>query len=125
MTKYVVSQIQMTEEIVDLVNNTPYPEAKPAIYEAYRDALMGWDFIQANGSVQSTLDYYTQVMEVEAESLDHVFHLTNVWNDESKVERLGRCRSTSVGDLILDTETDNLYMVDTFGFRNVATGEEA
>ena len=125
MTKYVVSQIQMTDEIVDLVNNTPYPEAKPAIYEAYRDALMGWDFIQANGSVQSTLDYYTQVMEVEAESLDHVYHLTNVWNDESKVERLGRCRSTSIGDLILDTETDTLYMVDTFGFRNVATGEEA
>jgi len=124
MTKYVVSQIQMTKEIIDLVNSTPYPEAKPAIYEAYRDALMGWDFIQANGSVQSTLDYYTPAINVEADSLDRVYYLTNAWNDESKVERLGRCRSTSVGDLILDTETDYLYMVDTCGFRNVATGYE-
>lgn len=113
MTKYVVSQI--VREVND---------ANPAILEAYRDAKMGWDFIQANGSVQSTLDYYTPAMNVEAESLDHVFHLTNAWNDESKVERLAPCRSTSVGDLILDTETDNLYMVDTFGFRNVATGYE-
>jgi hypothetical protein len=123
MTKYVVSQIVLTDEIVDEVNNAPY-DAKPAVFEAYRNAMMGWDFIQEHGSVQSTLDYYTPVMNVEAESLDHVYHLTNVWNDESKIERLSPCRSTSVGDLILDTETDNLYMVDGYGFRNVATGYE-
>jgi hypothetical protein len=119
MNKYVVSQIVLTNAAPQL------GQMGDQTLEAYRDAMMGYDFVQSNGSVQATLDLYSPVMNVEAESLDHVYHLTNVWNDESKVERLDRCRSTSVGDLILDTETDYLYMVDTCGFRNVATGEQA
>lgn len=112
MTKYVVSQIQA------------YTTSSDEMLKAQRDAMMGWEFLQEN-SIGVQTEFYTQVMEVEAESLDHVFHLTNVWNDLSRVTTLTNRRgSTSVGDLIKDVETGVVYMVDGCGFRNVATGEQ-
>ena len=64
--------------------------------------------------------YFKPVAIVEAESLDHVFELTNLWNDQEKVDRLRDLHSTSVGDMILDGVTGKFWMVDGCGFSEVA-----
>jgi hypothetical protein len=42
-----------------------------------------------------------------------------LWNNESAVKRFRVGHSTSVGDIITDTSTDKMYMVDGFGFSEV------
>jgi hypothetical protein len=49
--------------------------------------------------------------------MEEAFELMNLWNDESKVERLGPCSSMSVGD-ILDVD-GKLFRCASFGFEAI------
>jgi hypothetical protein len=49
--------------------------------------------------------------------MEEAFSLMNLWNDESKVERLGLCSSMSVGD-ILDVD-GTLFRCASFGFEAI------
>ena len=57
---------------------------------------------------------------VVADSLDDVFRITNLWEEDESVKRFRTGHSTSVGDLIEDTSTGKIHMVDSFGFQEVA-----
>lgn len=66
-------------------------------------------------------DSYNIVAWVEAYSLDDVFRLTNSiedywWNNEEVDAMVTKTRSTSVGDVIVDTVSEVAYTVDMFGF---------
>jgi len=66
------------------------------------------------------MDAYTCTMTVNAESLDHVFELTNLWDDESKIMRhRSRVRSGSVGDIIFDAAAGTYHMIASFGFDDI------
>ena len=60
------------------------------------------------------LSAYEDVAVIEAEDLDEVFEIGNI-GPESKIERLGRMHSISVGDVIM-TETYECYVVKGLGF---------
>lgn len=64
------------------------------------------------------LSSYEEVAIIEAKDLDEVFEIGNI-GPESKIERLGRMHSISVGDVIM-TETYECYVVKGLGFERLA-----
>lgn len=64
--------------------------------------------------------FFNPVARVEADNMDHVFELTNLWNDLDRVRKYMPMHSLSVGDII-ETHTDKheYYIVADFGFDKV------
>ena len=67
---------------------------------------------------------YQKVASVEASSLDDAYaktqNIDSAWvNNDGVTTFLGQCRSTSVGDIIYNTDEKQGYMVDNFGFKKV------
>jgi hypothetical protein len=60
-------------------------------------------------------EHYTHVANVYTDDMEQAFHEMNTWEDETMVERLGRCSSMSVGD-ILELEDGSKYRCASFGF---------
>jgi hypothetical protein len=63
------------------------------------------------------------VAELECASIEDAFTLTNTvekpwWENENVNVKFGgdACRSTSVGDVIVDLDTNEHYVVQMFGF---------
>ena len=65
----------------------------------------------------SNFQYYDHVANVDTNDMEEAFELMNLWNDESKVERLGPCSSMSVGD-ILDVN-GTLFRCASMGFDEI------
>jgi len=58
--------------------------------------------------------HYTCVANAYTDDMEEAFQLMNLWEDESKVEKLGRCSSMSFGDIL---EVDGkFYRCASFGF---------
>lgn len=78
-----------------------------------------------DGEVSSMdfLLYYRPVCEIEANNLDEVFEIGNI-GPESRINRLDRMHSISVGDVICDEETGKLHSVAKFGFSRVGENDE-
>ena len=62
--------------------------------------------------------YYTHVANVHTNDMEDAFRLMNLWEDASKVEKLDRCSSLSVGD-ILEMENGERYLCASFGFERI------
>jgi len=95
--KYIVSQIKKSSK------------SDPRAFEA---------MIEGNVDPVFFLTSYKEVCEIEADSLDEVFEIGNI-GPESKIERLDRMHSISVGDVIM-TETYECYVVKGVGFERLA-----
>lgn len=103
-----IYQIQLTNSQVDAFNaGTSVPSI-----EAKRKLMFG-----AKKFTPDMLKYFTAVAKVDTNDLEMAFELTNLWNDESKVTRLERMSSTSVGDIFM--MNDRYFMVDSFGFEEL------
>lgn len=99
-----VYQIQLTDAEVDAANRG---EQTPRI-KAFFDRSFERTFKAEN------FKFYDHVANVDAADMEEAFSLMNLWYDESKVVRLGRCSSMSVGDIL---EVDgSLYRCASFGF---------
>lgn len=66
------------------------------------------------------IELYNDKYLVQAKDLDEVFHITNLWNAPDMVHTYEPGHSTSVGDLIVDNESGDTYIVAGFGFDKVA-----
>ena len=100
-----IYQIRVTAEDADRYNagvSVPTIEAKREVG------------FRAKNFTSDMLKYYSEVAQVASDDLEEAFALTNLWNDESKVNRLAKMSSTSVGDIFRLRE--RFYIVDTFGF---------
>ena len=102
-----VYQIQLTDAEVATVNNG---ETSDRI-KAYFDRSFERTFKAEN------FQYYTHVANVDTNDMEEAFELMNLWEDESKVEKLGPCSSMSVGD-ILDVD-GTLFRCASFGFEAI------
>jgi hypothetical protein len=102
-----VYQIQLTDAEIAAVNNG---ETSDRI-KAYFDRSFERTFKASN------FQYYDHVANVDTNDMEEAFELMNLWNDESKVERLGPCSSMSVGD-ILDVD-GKLFRCASFGFEAI------
>lgn len=76
-----------------------------------------------NVSPSMFLAHYGKVCEIEAADLDEVFEIGNI-GPESKITRLDRMHSISVGDVIED-DKHRLYIVGSFGFERLGEKEAA
>lgn len=106
-----IYQIQLTDEQVALINEKGH-NAVPANVVRMNNQF-GEKAFKA-----SDFQYYTKAYEVDTDSKDKAFELTNLWNDQSKVKVFGdNGYSTSVGDIM---EVNGQYfMVENFGFMEV------
>lgn len=67
-------------------------------------------------------EHYAPSVKVETDDLEEAFALTNLWNDEDRVEHLRpEVASSSVGDLF--ARDGNFFIVDSFGFKEVGDNE--
>ena len=57
---------------------------------------------------------------VQAQDMDDVFTITNLWNAPDQVHTYSPGHSTSVGDIIVDNESGEQFMVADFGFNKLA-----
>jgi len=81
--------------------------------EAKRKLMFG-----ANKFESSMLKYFDVAFEVEADDLDKAFELTNLFNDQTKIDVIGdNPTSSSVGDIFRMNE--RFYIVDMCGFKEI------
>ena len=138
MNRYIVKQITMSEESVDyVVDGVIRPSC-----EADLPNLFGWDGAIARSKKWEAkmnlmhcddesmfqgayIGLYNDKYEVEALNLDHVFQITNLWDEPDAVHTFEPGHSTSVGDLIEDTQTGAIYLVAAFGFKQVVAPRES
>jgi len=122
--KYQILQIRITDAEEDLINETGDYRAVPKF-----KAQMDMRFPRANGIVTMAAEayeagYYDHVANITASDLQHVFEISNLGNQEDRVERLERMHSVSVGDIIID-ENNIVWVVANFGFEEVMELGEA
>jgi hypothetical protein len=103
-----VYQIQLTDAEIAAVNNG---ETSDRI-KAYFDRSFERTFKSEN------FQYYDHVANVDTNDMEEAFAAMNLWNDESKVQRLGPCSSMSVGD-ILEMEDGSRYRCASMGFDQI------
>ena len=74
--------------------------------------------IEGNVDPVFFLSAYEEVCAIEANDLEEVFEIGNI-GPESKIERLGRMHSISVGDVIRD-DLGRCFVVKGLGFERLA-----
>ena len=118
MSKYIVKQVAIPISERELPNQKGWDGAiaESDHWRVKMDYMNGL----RKGFKSEDLEYFTDTYVVEANGLEDVFKITNLWEQEELVQRLRRGHSTSVGDLVEDTTTGKIHMVDGFGFKEVA-----
>lgn len=99
-----VYQIQLTDAEINVIHSG---ETSDRI-KAYFDRSFDGTFKAEN------FQYYTHVANVDTNDMEEAFALMNLWEDESKIEKLGPCSSMSVGDIL--EYNGQLYCCASFGF---------
>lgn len=66
-----------------------------------------------------TFQYYTHVANVFTDDMEYAFELMNLWEgSDNIVEKLGRCSSMSVGDILV-MEDGSMHRCASFGFDKI------
>jgi hypothetical protein len=100
-----VYQIQLTDLEITVANGGgSTPRLKAYFDRSFESTFKAESFV-----------HYDHVANVDTTDFEDAFRLMNLWDDESKVERLGPCSSMSVGD-ILELEDGSRYRCASFGF---------
>jgi hypothetical protein len=85
------------------------------------DAMLG-AFLNTDGLKALLVQLQTGICEkvatVQAQNMEHAFTLMNVWpeNEASYIVRLKPLHSLSVGDVLVNQDTKEAFMVSSFGF---------
>ena len=116
---YIVKQVAIPAELRDLPNQKGWDGAI-AESDHWRVKMDYTHFGSKHGFAKDDLEFFTDTYEVQAESLDDVYRITNLWDKPDAVHRFRTGHSTSVGDIIFDKLNDKMYMVNGFGFSEVA-----
>ena len=100
-----VYQIQLTDLEITIANSgSTSPRLK-----AHFDRSLDGSFKAEN------FQYYTHVANVDVNDMDAAFEAMNLWERPELVDKLGRCSSMSVGD-ILEMEDGTKFRCASFGF---------
>ena len=99
-----VYQIQLTDAEINAINSGETSDRIKAYFGRSSDGNFKAENFQ----------YYTHVANVDTNDMEEAFELMNLWEDESKIEKLGRCSSMSVGDIL--EYNGQLYRCASFGF---------
>ena len=120
MKNFIVKQVKIPEAEAEFPNEFGWGGAEERS-PAWKAKLEGMHFRKDDEFNLENLPHFKDCFKVQAENLDQVFRITNLWDDMDSVQRIGEGgHSTSVGDIIVDTETGKSHMVCGFGFKEVA-----
>ena len=122
MNYYTVKQVAIPESEQELPNQYGWDGAiERSFHWKAKMAMMSVEYKESPMALsKDILDCYQDKFLVQAESLDHVFHITNVWDQPDAVHTYSPGHSTSVGDIIVDNATGDEYVVADFGFNKIA-----
>jgi len=108
--KYGIYQIRLSEADRIAINSMENPHNDHPKFKAYHDAHSE-NFEKAKG-------FFEKVAEIEANDLEHVFHISNSGQSEESITRLAPMHSISVGDIVVDGNGIQ-WGVAGFGFDEV------
>jgi len=104
-----VYQIQLTDLEITVANEGASTPKLKAYFDRSFDTMFKAENFQ----------YYTHVANVYTDDMEYAFELMNLWEgSDNIVEKLGRCSSMSVGD-ILEMEDGSKYRCASFGFDKI------
>ena len=109
-----IFQINLSDEEIDAINAGEFSPR----YEAVRDTMTGYKWLKEKGLLESVQQFYRPAIVVDTDSLETAFHLTNMWNDEKRVDRIESCKSTSVGDIAVE-DNGRVSICDIFGWKTL------
>lgn len=116
--KYEIFQIRISNRVYDEVNRLDSHDAAAKVFPEY-EAHLAVSFYGSEKFEPRFLKHYDKVAEVECEDLEDVFEIGNGHGDQSKLTRLERMHSVSVGDIVR-LDTGRYMMVDGMGFNEVS-----
>lgn len=112
--RYTVLQFRLSDEANDAVNTLGWDGAMKQFPEV--EIQLKVSFSGGSDGFKAWMsEYYTPVCNIDAATLNGVFHVGNMGPEES-IERLAPMHSVSVGDIIRDNEMGTYHMVDGMGF---------
>lgn len=114
--QYKVYQIQLTDAEIDLINEKGHDAVHKQSLKL--DMKMYGEDTGAVAGDAFKRGYYTHVANINADTLEGVFHVGNMGPEEN-IERMSRMHSISVGDIVED-QTGKQSVVADFGFKEVA-----
>lgn len=122
MNYYTVKQVAIPESEQELPNQYGWDGAieRSVRWKTKMDLMMVDYQDEPMTLSKEQLDCYQDNFLVQAESLDHVFKITNLWDEPDAVHTYTPGHSTSVGDIIVDNATGQQYVVADFGFNKIA-----
>jgi hypothetical protein len=101
-----VYQIQLTNAEADSINRGEVNKKSQAYFSRMFDGKFKPEIFE----------HYTHVANVYTDDMEDAFRLMNLWDgSDNIVEKLGRCSSMSVGD-ILEMEDGTKFRCASFGF---------
>lgn len=106
-----VYQFQLTDAEINAINSGEESEKFTAYFGRSFERTFKPEFFQ----------YYTHVANVDVDGFEQAFCAMNLWEDDEnfdRVEKLGRCSSMSVGDIVADHD-GTLYRCASFGFTKI------
>ena len=116
---YSIWQNRISNEAIDVLNNVGWG----GDFGSFDLEIRIQRDVKFFGSEKFTADMmplFKLVATVEANNLDDVFHIGNVCRDKMNV--FHQMHSISIGDIIVDQDTNKSYMVDPEGFTEVFFG---
>lgn len=116
--KFAIYQFNLSREAANRINEVGF---NGDLGEFAADAKIQRDvkFFGSERWEPKMASRYNLVARCEADNLDQVFHMGNGYGDQDKIERLERMHSVSVGDLVEDVETGELFMCDPEGWTSI------
>jgi len=119
MKYFTVKQIKIPASEKDYPNQYGWSgaEEKSPAWKAKMQTMHYRDSFEID---PSALEFYKDTYLVQANDLEHVFKITNLWDEPDAVHSYETGHSTSVGDIVMDNETGDQFMVANFGFKKVA-----
>lgn len=100
-----VYQIQLTDAEIDAINGGEESEKSKAYFARSFERTFKAEMFE----------HYTHVATLDTDDMEEAFELMNLWENESKIEKHGRCSSMSVGDILEDADGKR-YRCASFGF---------
>ena len=104
-----VYQIQLTDSEITVFNAGGSSPKLRAYFDRSFDSMFKAE----------NFEHYTHVANVQTDDMEYAFELMNLWEgSDNIVEKLGRCSSMSVGDILV-TEDGAMYRCASFGFDKI------
>ena len=122
MNYYTVKQVAIPESEQEFPNDYGWDGAieRSVRWKTKMDLMMVDYQDEPMTLSKEQLDCFQDNFLVQAESLDHVFKITNLWDEPDAVHTYTPGHSTSVGDIIVDNATGEQFVVADFGFNKIA-----